>query len=98
MQTYCERYPDTDFIDVVNEPIHAAPVYATDLGGSGTTGWDWVITAYQYARSYCPKSKLLLNFFNYPTHDQNAIQYIKIINLLQDRDLIDGVGIQCHQH
>jgi endo-1,4-beta-xylanase len=43
MQIYCQRYPLTDLIDVVNEPLHAPPSFASALGGNGTTGWDWVI-------------------------------------------------------
>lgn len=46
MQTFCQRYPNVDFIDVVNEPLHTRPVYADDLGGNGTTGWDWVIKSF----------------------------------------------------
>lgn len=57
-----ERYPDMDFVDVVNEPFNAPPPYKNALGGSGTTGGDWVITAFQWARQYCPsRTKLLLN-------------------------------------
>lgn len=44
------RYPDMDFVDVVNEPFNAPPAYMNALGGSGVTGWDWVITAFELAR------------------------------------------------
>ncbi|HYC85553.1 MAG TPA: endo-1,4-beta-xylanase [Chryseosolibacter sp.] len=39
---YCNRYPATDFIDVVNEPLHAPPSYMNALGDRGQpagTGW-----------------------------------------------------------
>ena len=36
-----ERYPDMDFVDVVNEPLNAPPPFMNALGGNGETGWDW---------------------------------------------------------
>src|SRR5262249_23470714 len=57
IKLYCERYPETDFIDVVNEPLHAVPDYAAALGGTGTTGWDWVIWSFEKARAHCPNAK-----------------------------------------
>ena len=84
-------------IDVVNEPFHAVPSYANALGGSGKTGWDWVITAFQWARKYCfPGVKLLIN--DYSILQDNAIttNYINLIDTLRVRGLVDGIGIQGH--
>ena len=67
------------------------------MGGNGTTGWDWVITSFQYARQYCPNAKLLLNDYNIVAFDTSTTKYLEIINLLKARNLIDGIGIQCHQ-
>ena len=39
----CSRYPEAEYIDVVNEPLHAPPSYAAALGGQGITGWDWIV-------------------------------------------------------
>jgi endo-1,4-beta-xylanase len=97
MQTYCQRYPNTDFIDVVNEPLHEVPLYAGDLGGNGTTGWDWVINSFKLARQYCPNIKLLLNDYNIVAFESSTTKYLEIIKLLQARGYIDGIGIQCHQ-
>ncbi|MDD5454912.1 MAG: endo-1,4-beta-xylanase [Candidatus Ratteibacteria bacterium] len=96
IRLFGERYPDTDFIDVVNEPLHAPPSYKDALGGDGSTGWDWVLWCFEKARQYCPNAKLLLNEYNILNDDSNATEYLQIINLLKDRDLIDGVGIQSH--
>ena len=96
IQLYCARYPDTDFIDVVNEPLHAPPAYAQALGGSGTTGWDWVIWSFEKARQYCPNAKLILNDYNIINNDVATTQYLQIINLLKTRNLIDGIGEQGH--
>lgn len=40
MTAVAERYSDIAIIDVVNEPLHAPPVYKEALGGDGATGWD----------------------------------------------------------
>jgi endo-1,4-beta-xylanase len=93
---YCDRYPDTDLIDVVNEPLHTPASYRNALGGAGSTGWDWVVTAFQMARQHCPNAQLLINDYGI-TNDSNATgQYLQIIQILQDRGLLDGIGDQVH--
>ncbi len=96
MQLACQRYPNIDAIDVVNEPIKTPMPFAAALGGSGSTGWDWVITAFQIARTSCPNAKLLIN--EYGTENDPPVRntYKTIINLLKTRGLIDGIGIQAH--
>jgi len=90
------RYPDIDQIDVVNEPLHAPPVYLNALGGAGATGWDWVIRSFELARQYFPHAQLLINDYSI-TNDGNATtRYLQIIQLLKDRGLIDGIGDQVH--
>ena len=96
IQAYGVRYPNTDLIDVVNEPLHVTPSYANAIGGSGTTGWDWVIWAFEKARQYNPTAKLLLNDYSILGNTKNTSDYLKIITLLQDRGLIDGIGVQAH--
>ncbi len=96
IKAYCERYPETDDIDVVNEPLHAVPSYAAALGGSGTTGWDWLIWAFEKAREYCPNARLALNDYNILSNDDATTTYLEIIGLLKDRNLIDIVGEQGH--
>ncbi|MDZ7347033.1 MAG: endo-1,4-beta-xylanase, partial [candidate division KSB1 bacterium] len=91
-----ERYPEIDFIDVVNEPLHETPVYAEALGGKGVTGWDWVIWAFEKARQYFPNAKLHINEYHILSGMTPINDYIKIINLLKERGLIDGIGCQGH--
>ena len=96
IKTYGEKYPETYMIDVVNEPLHAPAGYREGLGGSGSTGWDWVITVFELARKYCPNSKLILNDYGI-VNDPNATKrYLGIIRALQERDLIDMIGVQSH--
>lgn len=92
-----QRYPDMDFCDVVNEPLHAPPSYKRALGGDGVTGWDWVIKAFELARQYLPaKTELHLNEYSVINDGNANARYIQIINLLKDRGLIDGIGVQGH--
>jgi endo-1,4-beta-xylanase len=103
-----ERYPDLDMIDVVNEALatHNPPDgggsparanYKDALGGNGATGWDWVIWAFTKARQYIPNAKLLLNDYGIINDTSATTQYLGIINLLKDRGIIDGIGVQGHR-
>lgn len=92
-----QRYSGANFVDVVNEPLHAMPSYKDAIGGEGSTGWDWVIWSFQQARNVFSNSNLLINEYGIIGDPDAASQYIHIINLLKDRGLVDGIGIQCHQ-
>ncbi len=96
MQLACQRYPNTFAIDVVNEPIKTPLPFTAALGGTGSTGWDWVITSFQLARQYCPNAKLLINEYGTENDPPVRATYKTIINLLKTRGLIDGIGIQAH--
>lgn len=107
-----QRYQDSegmsrfDFVEVVNEPVNDAPDapddngqggnYVDALGGAGTTGWDWIIEAFEMGRTYFPDSELMINEYNVLSSDDVRSSYIEIIELLKDRELIDAVGIQGH--
>lgn len=91
-----KRYPDVDFIDVVNEPLHAPPVYAEALGGSGDTRWDWVVTAFELARAAFPDAALQLNDYNILRDGTATTRYANLVELLQERGLIDAIGVQGH--
>jgi endo-1,4-beta-xylanase len=92
-----ERYPSMSMIDVVNEPFHAVPSYAPALGGSGKTGWDWVVQSFTWARQYCMKGvKLILNEYNVLHDNTVTTNYLRLIDTLRVRNLIDAIGIQGH--
>jgi len=95
IQAITERYTEIDLIDVVNEPLHAPPSYTEALGGEGSTGWDWVIWCFETTRQYS-NSKLLINEYNVLAYNDTCDDYLALINLLQARGLIDGIGIQGH--
>lgn len=96
IQAAGQRYPNADFVDVVNEPLHAKPSYRNAIGGDGAAGWDCVIWSFQEARKAFPNAKLLINEYGIISDPNAANQYVQIINLLKSRGLIDGIGIQCH--
>lgn len=95
IQAVSQRYPNMDLVDVVNEPLHDPPPYKIAIGGDGSTGWDWVIWAFQTARKYC-SGKLLINEYGCESSSSESDNLIIIINLLKDRGLIDGIGLQGH--
>lgn len=97
-----ERYTNIDFVDVVNEPLHSftdagALNIRKALGGTGKTGWDYVIAAFRLARKYIPTAELHLNEYSIINSNSNTDNYIKIINLLKAENLIDGIGVQGHR-
>jgi endo-1,4-beta-xylanase len=91
-----QRFPNAFSVDVVNEPIKTPLPWSAALGGAGSTGWDWVITAFTLARQAFPNSKLLINEYGTENDPSARNQYKTIINLLKARGLIDGIGIQAH--
>ena len=105
-QAVADRYPDIDFLEVVNEPLpgHNPPDgtsgranYKQALGGDGVTGWDWVLNAFRMAREIFPsKTRLMLNDFNIISSSSSTSQYLKLIRLLQAENLIDIIGEQGH--
>ncbi|MDI6401600.1 endo-1,4-beta-xylanase [Balneolaceae bacterium ANBcel3] len=107
--TLAARYPDMEYVEVVNEGSnnHQLPDgisgdanYIDALGGTGETGHDWIITAFEMARERFPDSKLMINDYNIVSSNtwgtQNARNYRRIIEDLMERDLIDGIGVQAH--
>jgi len=96
IRLFGERYPQTDFIDVVNEPLHEYPSYADALGGSGASGWDWVIWCFEKARQYCPNAQLQLNEYHILDNTSEMLRYLEIIDILKTRGLIDCIGLQGH--
>ncbi len=96
MAAVAARYKHLKYIEVLNEPINAPPPYAAALGGAGATGYDWVIKAFEMARTHFPKAQLILNEYNTVHLEQFAQNYLQIIELLKDRGLIDAIGEQAH--
>ncbi|MEZ4883901.1 MAG: endo-1,4-beta-xylanase [Chitinophagales bacterium] len=88
-QAVAARYPDIDFIEVVNEPINDPPNsagsgggnYINALGGTGETGWDWILEAFRMARQYFPNAQLMINEYNIVNNPNNINTYTAILGL-----------------
>jgi len=90
------RYPDIRQIEVVSEPVSDQPFYKDALGGDGNTGWDWVIRAFELARARFPDSELILNDYKVSDTDETGPAFLALVALLQERNLVDGVGVEGH--
>lgn len=98
------RYPDIDIVEVVNEPLHDPPAkddegggnYLAALGGTGASGWDWVLEAFRLARTHFPRARLMLNDYSITNTPDDAKRYRAIVDLLQRERLVDVIGIQGH--
>lgn len=98
-----QNFPDLEYIDVVNEAMagHAPFPYKNAIGGDNGlygTGYDWIVWSFEQARKYFPNAKLLINDYNVLCPDGWSCinEYIKVINILKSRNLIDGIGCQSH--
>jgi endo-1,4-beta-xylanase len=98
IQLFCERYPDTQLIDVVNEPPpHTTPSYTAALGGAGASGYDWIVQVFKWARQYCPNATLLMNDYNNIEQSSDNSHNIDIVNRIKAAGApIDGIGAQAH--
>ena len=99
MDAVRERYPDLAMIDVVNEAVsgHQADTkyFIEALGGTGKTGYDWLIKAFEMAGERWPDAILIYNDFN--TFQWNTDQYIDLVRALRDAGApIDAYGCQSH--
>lgn len=91
IKDYCDRYPDTAIIDVVNEahPGHAPANYARNAFGN-----DWITKSFQLARKHCPNAILVYNDYNFLTWHTDEI--IDVIRPAINAGVVDAVGVQAH--
>lgn len=98
------RYPDLDFVEVVNEPLNDPPSkddegggnYIEALGGSGASGWDWILESFRLARKHFPRSTLMINDYSITNSEEATRRYRGIVELLQKENLVDAIGVQGH--
>ncbi|MBN2718062.1 MAG: endo-1,4-beta-xylanase [Deltaproteobacteria bacterium] len=88
---FCERYPDTELIDVINEstPGHAPAGYAQTAYGN-----DWIIKVFEIAQRECPNSILILNDYNVLSWNTN--EFISMARPAVNAGVVDGIGLQAH--
>ncbi len=94
-----KQYPDIPMIDVVNEahPSHAPAPFKNALGGDGSTGYDWIIKAFQMARERWPNAILIYNDYNNIEYNNEVNWTVGLINKMKEvKAPIDGIGCQAH--
>jgi endo-1,4-beta-xylanase len=97
MKAFCDRYPKTKVIDVVNEPLHTPPTYKQGLGGAGTSGWDWIVNSFKWAHEACPNAILVLNDYNIIEYSNDHTRIIDLIKgSLAAGAPIMAIGAQAH--
>lgn len=98
IKSYCQRYPNTKLIDVVNEPPpHTTPKYTANLGAGEGGNWPWITKAFKLARQYCPNAVLILNDYNNIEYGDQEQHFIDIVTDIKKNGApIDAVGCQSH--
>lgn len=94
-----EKYNTLPMIDVVNEAVGnhqpGNPMMRETLGGTGKTGYDWLIKAFDMAYERWPDAILIYNDYNSLRHDVD--NYLKLVQTLRDAGApIDAYGNQSH--
>lgn len=92
-----KRYPDLQYIDVVNEAIpgHNPAPFKNALGGDGASGYDWIVNAFIMARERWPKAVLIYNDFN--TFQWNTDAFIDLLKKIKAAGApVDAAGCQAH--
>jgi endo-1,4-beta-xylanase len=98
MTEFCQRYPNTRVIDVVNEPPpHTEPSYANAIGGGTNGSWQWITNSFKWAREACPNAVLVLNDYNNVEYGDQNQHFIDIAKTVLDAGgPIDALGAQSH--
>jgi endo-1,4-beta-xylanase len=98
VKSFCQRFPETKVIDVVNEPPpHTTPGYTSALGAGESGSYPWITKAFKLARQYCPNAILLLNDYNNIEWSGNQDTFVNIVKDIKANGApIDAVGAQAH--
>ncbi len=98
MRSFCERYPRTAMIDVVNEPPpHTTPSYADAIGGGTNGSWQWITNSFLWAREACPKAILILNDYNNIEWPNDHNHFVNIVRTIMAAGApVDALGAQAH--
>jgi len=98
IKSFCQRYPNTRLIDVVNEPPpHTTPNYTANLGAGETGTYGWITKAFKLARQHCPGAILIMNDYNNIEYGDQESHFIDIVKQIKAAGApIDAVGCQSH--
>lgn len=90
-----KKYPDCYCWDVVNEAVDDHGGYLRETVFKQKLGDDYLFDIYALARKYFPESKLCCNDYN-EYNPQKRESILKLVKSLQERNLVDVIGCQCH--
>lgn len=97
IQAYFNRYPNTKFVDVVNEPINTPPPASVISALGGSTNYEWVVEVFRIAKQYKPANcTLILSEYNVLKTASTRTSFKTIIQRLVNEGLIGGIGCQAH--
>ena len=98
IKSFCQRYPNTKLIDVVNEPPpHTTPAYAAALGAGESGTYGWITKAFKLARQYCGSAILILNDYNNIEFANEQSHFVNVVTQVTAAGgPIDAVGAQAH--
>jgi endo-1,4-beta-xylanase len=94
IRDFGNRY-SPDLVDVVNEPLHQTPSYRDALGGTGSSGWDWVVEAFRLANQYVSGTKIL-NEYNILNGYSSTSDIIRIADAVKNAGISVAIGCQAH--
>ncbi len=78
MQAFCERYPDTKYIVVVNEPPpHTRLSFMNGHRRRRRSGYDWIVNSFKWAREFCPDATLILNDYNNIEYESDHDHFVR---------------------
>lgn len=91
IREFCNRFPDTDMIDVVSEALPGHyPAYQVQRA----FGENWITRSFQLARQYCPNSVLILNDYNVIRWETD--EFIELARPVIQSGYVDAIGLQAH--
>ena len=94
---FFNRYPNTAYAEVVNEPFQSPPPAAIRNALGGDTDYAWVRWMYTKARQHAPAGcQLWINENNVLKGGSRVNSYKNLVSLLQQDGTIDAIGVQGH--
>jgi endo-1,4-beta-xylanase len=97
MMHYFENYPETAFVEVVNEPFQSPPPAAVRNALGGDQDYAWVRWIFKKAREHAPaQTQLWVNENNVLKGGDRIEKYKELIGYLKEDGTIDAIGLQGH--
>ena len=98
--TLAFRYPNAPMIEVVSEghPNHMPAAFRNALGGTGATGFDWILEAFRMAAARWPKAVLIYNDYGNIENSAEMAWTESLIHAARNaRVRIDALGCEGHE-